>query len=183
MKRIFFFSLFALNVLACSGAYAEKADGSKPTNVEADQMTYDDVKQVNTFIGNVHLTRGTLVMNASKVVVTQDPAGYQLATLYAAPGSLANFRQKRDGGPDLWVEGEAERIEYDSKTEIAKLFTRAKVRRMDGKKITDEAAGEFISYDSRSEFFTVNNTATGNSVPGSGRIKVIIQPHSTAPQQ
>lgn len=145
-------------------------------------MTYDDVKQINTFIGNVHLTRGTMTMNAAKVVVTQDPSGYQIATLYAAPGGLANFRQKRDGGPDLWVEGEGERIEYDSKTEIAKLFTRAKVRRLDGKKVTDEAAGEFISYDSRSEFFTVNNAANGTSVPNGGRIKVIIQPHSTTPK-
>lgn len=183
MKRFFFFLLLALNVLACSSAYAEKADSSKPTNVEADQMTYDDVKQVNTFIGNVHLTRGTLIMNAGKMVVTQDPAGYQLAILYAAPGSLANFRQKRDGGPDLWVEGEAERIEYDSKTEIAKLFVRAKVRRLEGKKITDDAAGESISYDSRSEFFTVNNTANGTSVPGGGRIKVTIQPNSSASKQ
>lgn len=177
MKRFLSLSLFALNILACACAYAEKADADKPTNVEADQMTYDDVKQVNTFTGGVHLTRGTLIMNAARVVVTQDPAGYQLATLYAAPGGLANFRQKRDGGPDLWVEGEAERIEYDSKTEIAKLFVRARVRRLDGKKITDDATGEFISYDSRSEFFTVNNSASGTTVPGGGRIKVIIQPN------
>ena len=157
-------------------AHAEKADSTKPTVVDADQMAYDDVKQVNTFTGTVVLTRGTLLMKAARVIVTQDPAGYQFATLYAAPGQRATFRQKRDGGPDLWIEGEADRIEYDGKTEIAKLYTKAKMRRLEKTKATDEVEGEFISYDSRTEFFSVNNTsAGGDSKPGAGRIKAIIQ--------
>ena len=157
-------------------AHAEKADSSKPTVVDADQMAYDDVKQVNTFTGTVVLTRGTLLMKAARVIVTQDPAGYQFATLYAAPGGRATFRQKRDGGPDLWIEGEADRIDYDGKTEVAKLYTRAKMRRLEGVKPTDEVEGEFISYDSRSEFFSVNNTSAGSdSKPGAGRIKAVIQ--------
>ena len=100
MKRLFLFSLCVLNIAAASFAYAEKADSEKATDIAADQMTYDDVKQVNTFIGNVILTRGSLLMKAGRVVVTQDRAGYQSATLYAAPGALATFRQKRDGGPN-----------------------------------------------------------------------------------
>ena len=173
-----YFSSILLFVLAqaISIAHAEKADSNKPTNVEADKMTYDDVKQVNTFTGNVILTRGTLVMKAEKMVVTKDPAGYQFATLYAPPGGLATFRQKRDGGPNLWIEGHAERIEYDGRLEVAKLFSRAKITRLEGSKPTDETEGEFISYDSRAEFFSVNNTATGQDKPGAGRIKVIIQP-------
>lgn len=182
MKRLFFLSLFALNMLAGGFAYAEKADADKPTNVEADQMAYDDVRQINTFTGNVVLTRGTLIMKAHKLVVTQDPAGYQFATLYAAPGRLASFRQKRDGGENLWIEGQAERIEYDGKVDVVKLFSKAKMRRLDGDKLTDEIEGEFISYDNRNEFFSVNNTPAGTSKPGAGRIKATIQPRS-APQQ
>jgi lipopolysaccharide export system protein LptA len=157
-------------------ACAEKADSNKPTNIEADQMAYDDVRQINTFSGNVVLTRGTLLLKADKMVVTQDPAGYQFATLTGAPGGVATFRQKRDGGPDLWMEGQGERIEYDGKSELARFFSRAKLKRLEGNKPTDEVEGEFISYDSRTEFFSVNNTATGESKPGAGRIKVVIQP-------
>jgi lipopolysaccharide export system protein LptA len=180
MKRFFLLSLFALGAAAAGLAHAEKADSAKPTNVEADQMVYDDLKQINTFTGNVILTRGTLVMHAGKVVVTQDPAGYQFATLFAPSGGLATFHQKRDGGPDLWVEGQAERIEYDSKSELAKLFSKAKLKRLQGTNPTDEVEGEFISYDSRSEFFSVNNTQSGTSKPGAGRIKVVIQPRTEA---
>lgn len=176
MKLLTLCSLVIAAVCSMSLAHAEKADSSKPTVVDADQMAYDDVKQVNTFTGTVVLTRGTLLMKAARVIVTQDPAGYQFATLYAAPGGRATFRQKRDGGPDLWIEGEADRIEYDGKTEIAKLYTRAKMRRLEGVKPTDEVEGEFISYDSRSEFFSVNNTAAGGeSKAGAGRIKAVIQ--------
>lgn len=177
MKR-FFLLLLMLGVAFGGSARAEKADSEKPTNVEADQMAYDDVKQINTFTGNVILTRGTLVMHAYKMIVTQDPAGYQYATLLAPAGGLATFRQKRDTGPNQWVEGQAERIEYNGKSELVKLFSKAKLRRLEGTKPTDEVEGEFISYDSRAEFFNVNNTATGENKPGGGRIKAVIQPRT-----
>jgi lipopolysaccharide export system protein LptA len=177
MKR-FFLLLFMLSNAVIHSANAEKADSDKPTNVEADQMAYDDVKQINTFTGNVVLTRGTLIMKAYKMIVTQDPAGYQYATLLAPQGGLATFRQKRDGGNNQWVEGQAERIEYDGKADLVKLFSKAKLRRLEGTKPTDEVEGEFISYDSRAEFYTVNNTPTGESKPGGGRIKAVIQPRT-----
>lgn len=176
MNRFSFILLCALQLIGLDNAQAEKADSEKPTNVEADKMAYDDVKQVNTFSGGVVLTRGTLSMKAGKVVVTKDPAGYQFATLYAEPGGVASFRQKRDGGGDLWIEGQAERIEYDGKTEMVKMFSKAKIKRLDGAKTIDEVEGAFISYDSRNEFFSVNNTAGGVSKPGAGRVSATIQP-------
>ena len=172
----FTFLLVLGSLVITQSALAEKADATKPTDIEADQWNYDDIKQISTFTGNVVLKRGTLLIKAGIAVVTQDPAGYQFVTLTAAPGSVATFRQKRDGGANLWVEGEGQRMEYDGKTEIVKLFSRAKIRRLEGALPADEVQGEFISYDSRAEFFKANNTAADNSVPGAGRIKVTIQP-------
>ncbi|CAN5250999.1 lipopolysaccharide transport periplasmic protein LptA [soil metagenome] len=177
MKQFVFPLLFIFNLAIVNSALAEKADSEKPTKVDADQMTYDDVKQVNTFTGNVVLTRGSLIMKASKVVVTQDPSGYQFATLTAAPGALASFRQKRDGGPNLWIEGQAERIVYDGKAELVRLYSKAQMKRLEGDKPTDEVTGELITYDSRAEFFTVNNTVSGDK-PGGGRISMVIQPRT-----
>ena len=42
-------------------AHAERADRDKPLNIEADNMTYDDLKQVNIFTGHVVATKGTIV--------------------------------------------------------------------------------------------------------------------------
>jgi lipopolysaccharide export system protein LptA len=110
--------------------HAEKADSTKPTNIEADQMV-DDVRQVKTFTGNVVMTRGTLIIKAGRVVLTTDQYGYEYAVLYAAPGAgeLPPEARRR---PDLWIEGQAERIEYSEQTEVSKLFQRAHIQRMDG---------------------------------------------------
>lgn len=187
MKRfispLLLLALLALNAASSGIVHAEKADAEKQTNIEADQSTYDDVKQISTFTGNVVLTRGTLTVKADKVVVTQDSAGYQHAMIYAPPGGVATFRQKRDGGPNLWFEGQAQRIEYDGKAELVKLFTNAKIRRLEGNKLSDEIDGEFISYDSRTEFISVNNSSTGQSKPGAGRVKAVIQPRSEQKDQ
>ena len=169
-----------VSTLACTlagSAMAERADREKPTNIEANQMLYDESKQLNTFIGNVVVTRGTLVMHGEKLILKKDSAGYQFGTLFAPAGGIATFRQKRDGGKDLWMEGyAADRIEYDTKNEVAKLFKRSKVKMLDGSKITDEVEGEFISYDTRTEFYTANNTVSGESKPGAGRVRATIQP-------
>lgn len=162
-------------------AHAEKADSTKPTMIEADQGTADDIKQTRTLTGNVVLTRGTLVMKAGRALVTEDPQGYQFVTFWAAPGALATFRQKRDGPGDLWVEGQAERIEYDNKTEVAQLFSTARLTRLQGGKQTDQVEGAYISYEGRKELFTVNNQDTGASKPGAGRVKMVIQPSGAAP--
>jgi len=174
MNKLF---LSAALLLAAVGvAQAEKADSSKPTQITFDQLDADDVKQVKTFTGNVVLTRGTLLMKSPKAVVTEDPEGYQYVVLNSAPGVQATFRQKLDGAGDQWVEGQADRIEYDGKTELVKLFAKAQIKRLEGAKPTSQVDGEFISYDSRKEFFAVKNTSTGESKPGGGRSTMVIQP-------
>ena len=168
-----------ISTVILQAAHAEKADLDKPTQVEANHATYDETKQTNIFTGNVVLTRGTLVMHADKMTVRKDAGGTQFATLYATPGGVTKFRQKRDGGKDMWIDGSAsDRIEYDTKTEIAKLFKNAKIKMTEAGKITDEVEGEFVSYDSRTEFYTVTNSTSGESKAGTGRVKVVIQPRS-----
>jgi len=178
MKRILL--LIALCGIAAGSAFAERADSNKPTEILADEAENDDVKQIRTLTGNVILTRGTLVMKAGSAVLRQDPQGYQFVTFTAAPGTVATFRQKRDGG-DLWIEGEAERIEYDNKSEVVKLISKAKLRQLEGKRVTDEVEGAFISYDSRREVSAVRNTASGESKAGGGRVRMVIQPSNTQP--
>ena len=178
MKTLLFaiaFCLLGSTLLISGSAFAEKADSTKPINVEAEQFVYDSAKLVKTISGNVILTRGTLTMKAEKVILKEDAARNQFVTLLAPPGGLATFRQKRDGG-DFWVEGQAERIEYDSQAEIVKLFSKAKLKRFDGNRPTDEVEGAFISYDSHTEFFTVNNSTTGAKTDQKDRVKIIIQP-------
>ena len=175
--------LLAMILTGSPLAHAEKADASKPVTYDAESGYADDTKQELHLQTNVVITRGSLTIKGDKALLVKDPSGYQYFTIYAAPGSRTTFRQKRDGGPDLWVEGEAERIEYNDKTDIAKLISKAKMRRLDAGKPTDEMQGEFISYDSRAEFVSNLNSVTGTSKPGGGRISGVIYPRADAKDQ
>jgi len=181
MKKLILSATMLL--LAVTAAHAEKADANKPTTIKYDDLQIDDVKQIKTLIGNVILTRGTLLLKSPKAVMTTDAEGYDFVVLTSTPGTPATFRQKRDGAGDQWVEGEAERIEYSNKTDLVKLFSKAKIRRLEGGRLSDEVDGEFISYDSRKEQFAVKNSVTGESKPGAGRGTMVIQPtiRPTAP--
>ena len=167
---------FALLGLAALGASAEKADAGKQAVIDYNTLHVDEVTQTSTLTGDVVVTKGTLVLRAEKAVVKQTPEDDMMVTLNAAAGKQATFRQKRDGGPDLWVEGEAQRIEYDERSAVMKLFGNAKIRQIEGGRTTDEIKSEFISYDSLREVFAARNDAAGASKPGGGRGQMIIAP-------
>lgn len=162
-------------------AHAERADKDKPLNIEADNMTYDDLKQQTIFTGHVVATKGTILIKSDKLVVTQDPQGYQFATGTMAPGgsTLAYFRQKREG-LDEYIDGSAERIDYDGKQDLTTLTTRATVRRLQGlSTLMDQVHGSVITYDGQNDFYTAKS---GMDVAGpgnpSGRVRAMLSPRS-----
>ena len=170
--------------LAAFGASAERADSLKQAVINFDSLDVDEVTQTRILTGNVVLTRGTLVLKSDRALVKETPEGFMSVTLTANNGKLATFRQKRDGGPDLWVEGQAQRIEYDERAELVKLFTSAEVRELEGGRMTNEIKGPFISYDNRREVAQVRNDPTGQSKVGGGRGTLIIAPRrTTAPAE
>jgi len=162
-------SIAAIGFLLVAGpVHAEKADRNKPIHLEADRVTVDDAKQLATFIGNVVLTQGTMVMRGDRMTVRQDKEGFRQGTMW---GKLAYFRQKREGYDDL-IEGWAERIEYDGRTDKVQMHNRAILKRGQ-----DEVRGSYISYDSNSEFFEVDGkTKSASTSPGDTRVRVILQP-------
>lgn len=173
MKKLCAFLFLAVVSL---GASAEKADASKQATIDYSNLDVDEIKRTSTLTGNVIVTKGTLLLKAEKAVLRETPDEYMEVILSAGGGKAATFRQKRDGGPDLWVEGEAQRIEYDERTAVVKLFGAAKIRQLEGSRMTDEIQSEFISYDSMREVFAARNEATGASKTGGGRGRMIIAP-------
>src|SRR5450830_419179 len=102
VSSIVFFGLCTSVVLS---AHAEKADSKKEMVIEADHLISDGKTNVTTCSGDVHITKGTLVVSAERDVASKTPDDFQNVKLYAKAGGKVRFRQKRDGGPDLWVEG------------------------------------------------------------------------------
>jgi lipopolysaccharide export system protein LptA len=157
---------------------AEKADQSKPTQIEANKMSADDARRLTIFDGNVVLTRGTIRLTADRVVVRQDAEGFQYAT---ATGKPARFRQRQDPKPPdtegLWMEGEALRMEMDDRSGKIELYDSAHVKRGG-----DEVTGNYILLDQRSDYFSVSNGKDGRDAAPSGRVKAVIQPKPRPPE-
>lgn len=158
---------------------AEKADRSKPMNIEADALRYDDVKQVSVFTGHVVLTKGTIVVRGAQVEVRQDPEGYQFALVTGSAQDHAFFRQKREA-LDEFIEGEGETIEYDGRTDIVKFIQKAHMRRFRGATLADEITGALIVYENLTDMFSVDGTPGGTSKSAgsapTGRVRAMLMP-------
>lgn len=167
------FALVLAFLCAAGSAYAEKADREKPIHLEADRVTVDEAKQVAVFEGNVVLTQGTMTIRGDRMQVRQDDEGFRHGTTW---GNLAYFRQKRDGY-DEYIEGWAERIEYDGRADKVQMFNRATMKRGQ-----DEVHGNYISYDADTEFFQVIGGGTKAASAGNpqGRVRAILQPKPKA---
>jgi lipopolysaccharide export system protein LptA len=179
-------SLAALMLAGVATAVmAERADRTKPMNIEADAMRYDDLKQTSVFTGNVLVTKGTIIIRGARIDVRQDPEGYQYGVVTAAPGKLAYYKQKRDSGTDEWTEGEGEVIEYDSRADNVKFIRRAVMRRLIGATPNDESSGALIVYDQSNDTFTVNGSplppgaSVATGAQGS-RVRAILTPKAAA---
>ena len=173
MRRIALPLAALLAALACGLALAERADREKEIVVGADHLMADDANRTSTFEGSVVVTQGTMRMTANKVTVKEDADRHKFYVAYGAP---VTFRQKRDK-VDEWIEGFAERAEFDDRNDMLRLYSRAKV-----KSNQNEITGEFISYDMNKELAEVMGAAPGAPATlNTPRVKVIILPPKKAP--
>jgi lipopolysaccharide export system protein LptA len=162
--------------LFMGAAHAELADKDKPMNIEADALRYEDTRQASVFTGNVLVTKGTIIMRGAKMDVRQDPQGNQFGVLTGTSDAPGFFRQKREG-LDEWIEGEGERIEYDSKNQTVVLSGSAALRRYRGTQLNDESLGNQITYNSLTEVFTVKGGPNARTAANpSGRVRAMLTP-------
>ena len=168
----------ALSALWSTPAGAEKADRFQPLNFAADAARVEDNQRLNILSGNVEITKGSMVVRADRVEVRQNADGSQTATAIGGPGGRAFFRQKRDG-LDESIEGEAERIVYDGRTEIIRFTSRAVMRRLQGNTVNDQVSGPVIIYDNKTSVFQVQGGGGSGSSGATGRVRGVITPRTT----
>ena len=171
-------ALLSLAMLALAGApaFAEKADRVKDLNIEADLPgKIDLLNQFVVFHGNVVVTKGTMIIRAARIEVRETAEGYHTAVAFGTPAQHATFRQKRDA-PDEFIEGDAERLEYDQKSDVIRFVNNATVRRLRGASQADEIAGNLVTYDSTTEVFNVSGGAPATATNPGGRVRAVLVP-------
>lgn len=178
--------------MATGPARAEKADRTKPIEIQADTSgTADLLHQVSRFSGHVVITQGTMVIKADRVEIRQTPDGFHLATAWGNASTPVSYRQKRDG-LDETIEGQADRVEYDGKNEVLRFIGHGLVRRVQGTRTLDEITGALITWNHAAEQFSVQgavNASTGssgstgaaNAASGAdNRVRAVLSPRAAA---
>ena len=160
--------------LAASGVQAEKADRLKPLIFTADKGGRGDMANQRTeLIGDVVLSKGTMILRAEKVDVRETSDGYYQAYASGQTGKQVSFRQARDV-PGEAIEGFADQLEYDTRADTVRFLGNAVVRRTRGSLVTDEVTGAVILFDNRAEVFTLEG---GQSSPNpTGRVRIVKMP-------
>ena len=173
-----FLLVLSLNaLLAPAPAWALGGDRTQPIVVEAERPgSLDLQRQVVVFNGKVEIQQGTLRIEADRVEVRELPGGARAAI---ATGSPARYRQQRDVAGE-WVEGSADRIEYDSQNGTLRFIGNGAVRRLRDGKPVDSITGALITWDDRSEIFSVEGSATATGTPG-GRVRAVLTPRVQPP--
>lgn len=158
----------ALAALACAlPVHAEKADRTHKMAIEADRSGTADVQnQISRWIGNVVITQGSLQIKADRVEVRETPDGYFQATAWGTATTQVSYRQKREG-VDEYVEGLADRVEFDGRSEVLRLIGNGVARRLRGKTVVDEIKGSLITWNHAAELFSVENgSRPAGATPG-----------------
>jgi lipopolysaccharide export system protein LptA len=165
--------VITLLCLMSFSSWAANDDAKQPIHIEADRMQYDNANKVSRFFGNVVASQGSLTIRAAQMDVRQVALGHQLGVAIGSAQHRAYFRQNRDNTNE-YIEGEAIRLEYDSRTTTLKLVGDATIRRYRGTELWDQSSGGVITYNDTTSFFTVESGP--NSSSASGRMTMVLTP-------
>lgn len=148
------------------------------TLIVSDQLDYDDTRQTSVFTGNVVLTRGELTLRSDRLELRQNDAGEQFAVATAGGGRQVHVRQAPANSVEV-IEGQADRAEWDSRTEQLDFIGDAFVTRLACGKVLDEIRGQRISYNQQRNVYSASGggQAAGG---GKGRVRTMIQSRETS---
>lgn len=163
MNKILWF-LIGCWLLPGGLAHALKSDVDQPVNLEADSADIDDANKKRVFTGNVVMTQGSIRLTCDQLTQLQE-AGEQESSRYHAKGGPARFKQEVEGKPGQFVEGHADRIDYDARSEFLVLNGNAFITQ-EG----DTFKSDRITYDK------VRSLVKGGAAAkGKERVRMVIQ--------
>lgn len=151
----------ACSLLFVPPTLADKSDSSKPMDFRSNSANMDEYRKLYNYVGQVRMTQGTRLLTADNVAIKQDAAGFSKSVATGSASKLAYIKQRENEGKG-WMEGWAERIEYDDRTDKFIFFDQAHI-----KTSTDNAKGEVIIYDNVTERYQI--LAKGQPIPAIGK--------------
>lgn len=149
-----------LSSLASSNAFAKKIDINQELSIDASRQAADLKNKIFSYIDNVVIKQGTLIIKADLVqVITAADTGEKT---YIAKGQPATFEQILEDGKPINLQ--ANEIRYEPSLNTITISGNALLKQ-DG----SEVSGSKITYNSETEY--VNAESNAND-----KVKTVIQP-------
>ncbi|VAX09862.1 hypothetical protein MNBD_GAMMA25-1318 [hydrothermal vent metagenome] len=152
--------LFA--IISAKPVAALTADREQPIHINADRMVAEEASGYSHYLGNVHITQGSLVVDADEVYIYIVEGELDKLIILGEPAKL---QQLPDNSTEL-VYSRAKRMEYFASTDRLFLMKNAEVWQG-----TNRFSGEHIEYDTRNSRVSANSQGQD-----SGRIRAVITP-------
>lgn len=105
------------------GALALPSDREQPIRILSDNVTFDELKGVSVYHGNVHYTQGTIKLKADKVTVKNGEEGIEHIKAIGNPASYSEL--PKDSKEPMVAS--AKTIEYDATNALVTLTNNAVV--------------------------------------------------------
>lgn len=153
--------IFALSfsLVAANPVFAKTADFAQPIDVKADRSEYDEKAGIQSLIGNVRITQGTMLILADQIKVELKD---NKLSVIVGDGSPIEFSQENDAGEI--VTGRCDSITYDAAN--GRLTLKGNATLTEPKQ---SLSSEQIIFDS----ITQTVVAEGGS---SGQVSITLQP-------
>jgi lipopolysaccharide export system protein LptA len=153
-----------LTLLACAVnvTHAKKIDLSQEVKISSSRTAADLKNKIFSYIDNVAITQGTLIIHADLVQVISQ--GENDDKIYIAKGKPATFEQILEDGKPINLQ--ANEIRYEPTLNTVVISGNALLRQEGS-----EVSGSVITYNAETEY--VNAESDSNN-----KVKTIIQPQT-----
>lgn len=151
-----------LVLIPASPVYALSGDRKQPIHIDADRMIAEESKGYSHYFGNVHITQGSLKIDADEVYIYLVDG---LLNKLIIIGTPAKLQQIPDNSTEV-VYSRARRMEYFANTDRLILMKDAEVWQGG-----NHFSGEHIEYDTRNSRVSANSEGKE-----SGRVRAVIVP-------
>ena len=158
MFRIFIFCVLGA---VSQTAFSLSADSDEPAQIYADDIEFDFKTGVRTYIGNVTVEQGTLLIFADKLVAYYDQEGNP--TTANAWGNPARFKTQQDG-KDTDTVGIGDEIIYNLLDNTLTLLQAAELTQG-----FNTARGENIVYNMETDKLSIKGGQRGAQIATAGK--------------
>ncbi|HEB54712.1 MAG TPA: lipopolysaccharide transport periplasmic protein LptA [Gammaproteobacteria bacterium] len=160
LKLLLLVPLLLLLLIPVTTVYALEGDRQQPIHIDADRMVAEEPKGYSHYLGNVHITQGSLKIDADEVYIYLVDGLLNKLIIIGRPAKL---QQIPDNSPEI-VYSRAQRMEYFARTDRLLLMKDAEVWQGGNR-----FSGEHIEYDTRNSRVSANSEGKE-----SGRVRAVI---------